>query len=401
VAVATPTNEQAFALVRRLSQTHCAATAGESVTFVPASTVSLPADVGALPGVRQLRAAQANGAGLVVGTLNKLGDAFARGDLGPFDALLIDESYQADSSRYFGVGGLAPRHLLVGDSGQISPFATIDDPCRWRGLPEDPLQTAVGVLRRNHRSTPVYHLPVTRRLDGRAAAVARFFYPDFRFEAAVLPGVRELRLAPAAAAASRLAALDHALNVAAREGWARLELPRAAVLQADPETIDLIAALVKRLFHRRPQVRCERTSRPEVLGPSRVAVGVAHNDQKDLLRAALDAAGLGEVVVETANKLQGLEYELVVVWHPLAGLPEADSFHLDPGRLCVLLTRHRQACVVVGRAGDAELVEDQLPPPTPAYLDWDPDPVLDGWEVHREVFAALEPFRVRSAPPRH
>ena len=45
-------------------------------------------------------------------------------------------------------------HLLVGDSGQISPFGTIDDPYRVRGLPEDPLQTAVGVLRCNHHGTP-------------------------------------------------------------------------------------------------------------------------------------------------------------------------------------------------------------------------------------------------------
>jgi hypothetical protein len=27
-------------------------------------------------------------------------------------------------------------------------------------------------------------------------------------------------------------------------------------------------------------------------------------------------------------------------------------------------------------------------------LGWDPDPVLDGWEVHRQVFAALEPVRL-------
>jgi len=98
--------------------------------------------------------------------------------------------------------------------------------------------------------------------------------------------------------------------------------------------------------------------------------------------------------VETANKLQGLEFEVVFVWHPLAGLPEADGFHLDPGRLCVLLTRHRQACVVVGRVGDHEMLDDQPPPPTPAYLGWDPDPVLDGWDVHRQVFAALERAKV-------
>jgi hypothetical protein len=27
-------------------------------------------------------------------------------------------------------------------------------------------------------------------------------------------------------------------------------------------------------------------------------------------------------------------------------------------------------------------------------LGWGPDPLPDGWEVHREVFAALELFRV-------
>src|SRR5207253_1650474 len=92
---------------------------------------------------------------------------------------------------------LAPVHLLVGDGGQISPFTTIDDPARWRGLPEDPLQTAVGVLRRNHPTTPVYGLPITRRLDPKAVGLTRVFYPELSFEAAVQPGVRELRLAGA------------------------------------------------------------------------------------------------------------------------------------------------------------------------------------------------------------
>jgi hypothetical protein len=106
------------------------------------------------------------------------------------------------------------------------------------------------------------------------------------------------------------------------------------------------------------------------------------------------AQGIGGVVVETANQLQGLEFDVVVAWHPLASLPEPDGFHLDPGRLCVLLTRHCHACVVAGRAGDDELLNDQPPLPTPSYLGWDPDPVLDGWEVHRQVFAALEPIRL-------
>jgi len=381
VAVAAPTNDQAFGLVAALARR------GEPVTFVPASDVTLPAEVAALPGVLQLKAAEASGEPLIVATLSKLGDAFSRGTLGPRDVLMLDEAYQADSGKYYAAAGLAPLHLLVGDGGQISPFSTIDDPHRWRGLPEDPLQTAVGVLLRNHPATPVHPLPITRRLDARAASVARLFYPGLPFAAAVRPGVRHLALSPGGAAH------DAALDTAAREGWAHLELPAAAVLQSDPEAVARIAGLVRRLFERAPRVRCERVTTPAALRPEQVAVGVSHNDQKDMIRVALAGLGLGGVVVETANKLQGLEFEVVVAWHPLSGLPEADGFHLDPGRLCVLLTRHRQACIVVGRAGD-ECLLDGHPPATPAYLGWDPDPTLDGWETHRAVFDALAPFRV-------
>jgi hypothetical protein len=343
--------------------------------------------------VQQVKAAQANQAGVIVGTLNKLGDAFSRGDLGSVDALLVDESYQADSSRYYGVGNLARLHLLVGDCGQLNPFSTIADADYWRGLPEDPLQTAVGVLLRNHPSTPVFKLPVSRRLDPRAVKVARAFYSDLQFEAAVLPGIRELRLLAAVAANRRTRLLDRLLDSASRDGWAHLELPEAPVLLADPEIVELISDLVVRLAARRPQTRCELQTTWRDLVPQRVAVGVSHNDQKDLLRARLDALGHGDIVVETANKLQGLEFDVVIAWHPLAGLAEPDGFHLDPGRLCVLLTRHRHACIVVGRASDRRLL-DAIPPTTPAYLGWDPDPVFDGWGTHEAIFGALQPHRL-------
>ena len=189
---------------------------GQALCFIPASGVELPKPIAELPGVQIRRPASlARGDGLIVGTLSKLGDAFSRGDVGPFDLLLIDESFQADSAKYFAVGAVAPVHLLVGDGGQISPFTTIDEPTRWRGLPEDPLQTAVGVLRRNHPTTAVYGLPITRRLDPRAIGLARVFYPDLAFDAAVRPGVRKLRLTRASTS-SRTGRLDAALDVAAR-----------------------------------------------------------------------------------------------------------------------------------------------------------------------------------------
>jgi hypothetical protein len=267
----------------------------------------------------------------------------------------------------------------------------MDNADRWRGLPEDPLQTAVGVLLRNHPDTLVHKMPVSRRLDPRAVDIVRSFYPGHSFNAAVRSGVRSLKLNGDTGDAME----DFVLDLAADGGWAHLELPQADVLTADPVTIDAIVRLVTRLVRRKPTYADERSSEHMPLPLSQIAVGVSHNDQKDYLRAALDQAGLKDVVVNTANKLQGLQYEVVIAWHPLAGLPDPDGFHLDPGRLCVLLSRHRQMCIVVGRESDRELVAG-LPPTTPAYLGWDPDPVLDGWAVHQAVFDGLSAHRIEA-----
>jgi hypothetical protein len=77
----------------------------------------------------------------------------------------------------------------------------------------------------------------------------------------------------------------------------------------------------------------------------------------------------------------------------LAGLPDVDEFHLDAGRLCVLLTRHRHTCILIGRTSDRELL-DAIPPTSRAYLGFNPDPLYDGWETHEAVFAALQPHRL-------
>ena len=387
VAVATPTNEQAFALVSSLAERM----PRETVTFVPASAVTLPAEH-ARKNVATAKARDAAGEDILVGTLNKLGDAHARGDLHEVDLLLIDEAYQANAVHYYLVGDLAPRHLLMGDSGQLAPFTSAPEGDRWRGLREDPLLTAVEVVRRNHPATTVHRLPVTRRLDPRAVPVARAFYPGHPFEAAVLPGVRKLTLQSAPGRKTH-ALEDASLERASETGWAHVELPASAVLTADPETVNLVHSLLLRLFARSPTVKCENRPRAAPLRQQDVAVAVSHNDQKDLLRAVLADANLGDVQVDTANKLQGLTFEVVIAWHPLAGLTEVDEFHLDPGRLCVMLTRHRQACIVLGRAADRELVEG-IPPATPCYVGWDNNPALDGWYAHEAVFAALAPFRI-------
>ena len=387
VVVAAPTNAQVQALVRR-----CAASRPKlSVAYFHKKGIIPAPEIVALPNVTSTqREDEACEASIIVSTMHKL--AFSAEKLGAFDRLILDEAFQSDSTQYLCVARLAPVHMTVGDPGQLDPFSTVDL-TRWRGQPEDPLLTSIGVLLRNHPNTPVEQLLLTRRLSPSAVAVVQpAFYQGLPFRPTSLAGERQLEVRVAAKGQDGRVA-DKVLDIAAAEGWAYLQLPERPILRDDPETAEAIAHLAGRLFERRARVRCEKHPDWEDLTPSDVAIVVSHNDQKDRVRATLDAAGLETLRVDTANRLQGLEFAVVIAWHPLTGLDELDEFHLDPGRLCVMLTRHRHACIVVGRIDDAESVRYQ-PPTTPAYLGRDTDPVLDGWEAHRHIFEKLSPFRV-------
>jgi hypothetical protein len=122
------------------------------------------------------------------------------------------------------------------------------------------------------------------------------------------------------------------------------------------------------------------------LTPDRIAIGAAHRDQAAAIRAMLPASAAG-VTVDTANRLQGREYDVAVVLHPLSGRQDATAFHLESGRLCVLTSRHRHACVVVARAGIAELL-DAHPSAEPVHLNV-PVKFPDGWEANQSMLAHL------------
>lgn len=390
VAVAAPTNEQAFDLTRRIADRLKADGSKELVYHLHSGDVTPPADVAARSNVTCVARGLPSGVGVLVGTIDKLADSLQRGSIENVKVLVIDEAYQASSSHYMRIAGLAPTHLLVGDPGQIDPFSTLPDGDYWKGLPEDPIQTAVSVVLGNHPSTSLHRLPITRRLAPNAAATATAFYPNHSFAAAVRDGVRLFDLP--SVGRGRKSAADRVLDTAAGSGWGYLELPAAVTLSADPEAIAAAADVIDRLLNRRPTVACERFAAHD-LRPERVAAAVSHRDQVSHLRTALDKLGHSAVVVDTANRLQGLEFDVLVGIHPMTGLAEPDAFHLDPGRLCVMLTRHRHACVLIGRSSDVELL-DGIPPSTPAYLGATTDPILDGWSTHRAVYRTLAANRV-------
>jgi len=301
---------------------------------------------------------------------------------------IVDEAYQMRSDALLGLASRFDRALFVGDPGQLDPFSTVDSD-RWRGLAWDPMQSAVAVLLRNNPHLPVHRLPVSWRLPASAeGVVSRAFYPFTGFRSGAAAHERELRFtAPATAGRT-----DAALDEAARSGWALLELPARHTIRTDAEAVAAVAALTRRLVERRAIARSGDDARP--VTPDRIAVGAAHRDQVAALRAAL---GDVPVDVDTANRLQGREYDVTVFLHPLSGRRDATAFHLEAGRLCVLASRHRQACVVVARAGIRDLL-DEHPSTEPVHLN-EPVRFPDGWAAHQTMLAHLEEHRVRSTGP--
>lgn len=330
---------------------------------------------------------------IVLATLNKMGQREPTGHPTlSFDVLIVDEAFQASMTLYLNVGDVADRHLLVGDRGQLDPFVAADGAVIWRGHRYDPAQHAVSVLERNRPESILRRrLPVTRRLDPRAVPVARLFYAgDHHFESAVLPGVRQLAFSTPQVGDP----LDALLQHAAASGWGWHEVRTGP--NVDLDMAERITQIIQRLLDAAPQCTVERAdgggTETFALRQEQIGVAVPHNRQRVMLRHLLTECGLGEVEVLTANKMQGLTYQVVIAWHPFAGLDELDPFHLDPGRLCVMLTRHKQACIVVSREGDAELLE-ALPPQPDVWLNVDEEPALQGWLLHERVMSILTEHR--------
>ncbi|MEE1937940.1 AAA domain-containing protein [Streptomyces sp. TRM 70361] len=330
--------------------------------------------------VKSAKAAELAGLDVVVSTAAKW--AHVKG-AGPWEQAIVDEAYQMRSDALLAVAGLFERALFVGDPGQLDPFSQVVAE-QWAGLAYDPSASAVTTLLAHNPELPVHRLPVSWRLPASAAPlVSRAFYPYTPFRSGTGPGERRLEFT----AAPDGSAVDRVLDEAAAAGWGLLELPARHTPRTDPEAVAAVAEVVRRLLERGGRAVSERSPDPVPVTADRVAVGTAHRDQAAAVRAALAGRGVSGVTVDTANRLQGREFDVTVVLHPLSGRPDATAFHLETGRLCVLASRHRHACVVVCRAGVAELL-DEYPSAEPVQLGVGVK-FPDGWEANHAVLARL------------
>jgi hypothetical protein len=325
------------------------------------------------------------GSRIIVGTAAK----WATVSDGSWPWAIVDEAYQMRSDMLLRIANRFERALFVGDPGQLDPFSTVDID-RWAGLTWDPMQSAVAVLLR-HNPLPVHRLPVSWRLPHHAAPViAEAFYPFTGFEAGTGPGERRLSLT---APALRPGPVDEALEMAAASGWALYELPARHAVRTDAEAAMACAELAVRLVQRGAVAYSERSPAGARVTAERIAIGAAHRDQVAAIRSCLGLAGEA-ITVDTANRLQGREYDVTIVLHPLSGRRDSTAFHLEAGRLCVLTSRHRHACVVVARAGIPELL-DAHPSTEPVHLNV-PAKFPDGWEANHAVLEHLQSSRVRA-----
>lgn len=311
---------------------------------------------------------------------------------GHWPAAIIDEVYQMRSDHLIAIADLFDKLLVVGDPGQLKPF-TIGDEKLLRGRLLSPLETAADTLRLTHPDSEWLTLPVSWRLPREAATVISDAFYTTPFRAGVADGVRQLHLTPRAASETR----NRALAKAAGSRWAFVELPEAHLPRTDPEAVEVITDLVDACVATELAISDEHGG-PRPLQLTDLAVAVAHRDQRGHVTTAVDRAlaahGIpaGSVTVETANRLQGRQFDLVIAWHPLSGRRDASRFHLEAGRLCVMLSRHRQACIVVSRAGVREQLESH--PGIDAVWIGEAAPAVDGWEANLTLLDELERHRV-------
>ncbi|MEB8337300.1 AAA domain-containing protein [Streptomyces endophyticus] len=328
---------------------------------------------------------------IVVSTAAKWAHVKASDAGGPWPHAIVDEAYQMRSDSLLAVAGLFERALFVGDPGQLDPFSIVGAE-QWAGLSYDPSASAVSTLLAHNPELPQHRLPVSWRLPASAAPlVSDAFYPYTPFRSGTDEGDRELDFK----VASDGSGPDRVIDEAAASGWGLLELPAAHTPRTDPEAVRAVALVVRRLLDREGVTRSE--SGEGSLTAERICVGTAHRDQAAAVRAALAELDVHDVTVDTANRLQGREFDVTVVLHPLSGRPDATAFHLETGRLCVLASRHRHACVVVCRAGVADLL-DEHPSADPVQLGVTVK-FPDGWEANHSVLARLADHRVHLEQP--
>jgi hypothetical protein len=373
--VVTQTNEQAFDLARRC----CADFPKLRFVLFLRKDLAVPSDLpflGNLMIVRDTKSLPQAGPCVVIANAARWSWLDADSGIDLFDLQLVDEAFQMPDYRFHQIAWMARRVVLVGDPGQIEPVVTCEID-RWRADPAGPHIASPIALVARHPGIARMALPVSRRLVPDTVSIVQpAFYPRLPFTAMSSHGARAIRAATPAVHRSDapIARIERGASIV------QVELPEAITGEVDDEIADAIVASIHRLVLRRITII---DGSAVALTPAMIGVVCAHVSQVNAVRERLPGS-MSDVLVETSDRFQGLERAVMLVYHPLAGRTDADAFHLDAGRLCVMLSRHRVACIVFARVGIEDLLL-RYGPSGDRVLGSDGDAEFEGWRAHLEI----------------
>lgn len=249
------------------------------------------------------------------------------------DVVIVDEAWQATYGDVGALGAFAAQVVLVGDSGQIDPVVTGSTE-RWEGSQTGPhVPAPIALMAAHGDAVSVVTLRHTWRLGPATTALIQpACYPDLPFVSRRPPEHVTVD--------GRHAPEVEAIQVNAPGG------------PGDAAMLATVADRARRLIERATLTTAEgtRTMRAED-----VVVVLPHVSQAGAVRAML--ADHPAVLVGTANAVQGMERPAAVALHPLAGYRDANTFGTDPGRACVMLSRHRAHLSVITDAATASVLD--------------------------------------------
>jgi hypothetical protein len=301
------------------------------------------------------------GPSVIVGTVAKLGLV----DIpNLYDLLFIDEAWQMTWADFLTLRDVSKRYVMIGDPGQIPPTVTVDVE-RWEVSPVAPHAPAPEIVLGNPELsaiTTVLELDTCRRLPADSVALVRNFY-DFEFEADASPGERYLKPKKSLDVSN---SVD--LAIGKLEGHSSVILTHptdegGAPLEPDLEVAELVARVAMRLLELKCVFSAEPkdTEDPRQLRADDIGIVSTHNLMNTAISQALDPNIAEKIRVTTPERWQGLERPVMIAVHPLSGVSIPSSFDLETGRLCVMASRHRSACIFVSRDHVGATLDSHLP----------------------------------------
>jgi hypothetical protein len=167
-------------------------------------------------------------------------------------------------------------------------------------------------------------------------------------------------------------------------------------LERDDAVARLAARLVARLLERRAAHRDDGKVAP--LQPEQIGIAATHRVMNTAVYLALPASLRNRVRVDTPERWQGLELQVMIAVHPLSGVLRPSEFDLETGRLCVMASRHRGGLVLLGRDHIGETLARTIP--SAAQPVGRPDVAGRGHAVHSGLWEGLRKVgRVVAAAP--